>query len=664
MSTSLRGRLGLVFSAALVAAACSSSPSASTSSTPVPDPRVGLRAGKTDAAQAIGNLRMLSNAPSPAGGFDASMNSDLAFIGNYAVQGNFQGPVIWDMTDPARPQMVAAVNCPASQNDVSVYRNLMFVSVESNNSTLDCKQMQLDSVDARRFRGVRIFDIADIRNPKLVQNVQTCRGSHTHTVLEDPRDRDNVYIYVSGSAGPRSPRELPGCTTTHPDSASESALWRVEIIKVPVSNPTAATVVNRADIFTGLTTNPTHGETAADIAQARETVDSARAAGAFIGKFPNGTEFVLGRAFVQTQLDSIVKARGATGAPTAADSAQLRADMQTVMNRIFGPPPAASDRPVPGVTPISKFRQCHDITVYPALGIAGGACEGHGILIDIKDPLNPRRLDAVADSNFAYWHSATFNNDGTTILFSDEWGGGGAPKCRSTDPKEWGANSIFQIVNGKMVFKSYYKLPAAQTALENCVAHNGSLVPIPGRDVMIQGWYQGGISVFDFSDPAKPFEIAYQDRGPLDSTRFTMAGSWSAYWYNGAIVSSEIARGIDAFEMTPSEFVTQNEIDAAKTVRLTYFNAQGQPKFSWPPSFPLAKAYLDQLERKKCLSANRVAAIRSSIAAAEAAPRMQQPALLSTLASQLEGDKRSSCDVPRLNKMQQALMDLSRPIVP
>jgi hypothetical protein len=607
---------------------------------------------------------MLSNAPSPTGGFDASMNSDLAFIGNYAVQGNFHGPVIWDMTNPARPQMVASVSCPASQNDVSVYRNLMFVSVESNNSTVDCKEMPLDSVDARRVRGVRIFDISDIRNPKLIHNVQTCRGSHTHTVLEPIGDRDNIYIYVSGSSGPRSPRELAGCTRANPDSTPESGLWRVEIIKVPLANPTAAAVVNRADIFSGLRANPTHGETAMDLAQQRKTIDSARAVGAFIGKFPNGTEFVLGRTFIQTQLDSMVKARGGAGAPTGADSAKLRADMQLLMNRIFGPPPAPGSAPVPGVSPISIFRQCHDITVYPALGIAGGACEGHGLLIDISDPLNPKRLDAVADSNFAYWHSATFNNDGTALLFSDEWGGGGAPKCRATDPKEWGANAIFSIVNRKLVFKSYYKLPAVQTALENCVAHNGSLVPIPGRDVMIQGWYQGGVSVFDFSDPAKPFEIAYQDRGPLDSTRFTMGGSWSAYWYNGAIVSSEIARGLDAFEMTPSEFVTQNEIDAAKTVRLTYFNAQGQPKFSWPPSFPLAKAYLDQLERKKCLNPARITAIRSSIAAAEAAPRMQQPALLSTLASQLEGDKRSSCDQPRLNKMQQAITDLSRPLVP
>jgi hypothetical protein len=356
-----------------------------------------------------------------------------------------------------------------------------------------------------------------------------------------------------------------------------------------------------------------------------------------------------------------VKARGGSGAPTAADSAALRAGLQGIIDKLIG---AGGPPPIPGVSPISIFRQCHDITLYPALGIAGGACEGHGILLDIRDPTNPKRIDAVADSNFAYWHSATFNNDGTKILFSDEWGGGGAPKCRATDKPEWGANAIFEIVNGKMQFRSYYKLPAPQTALENCVAHNGSLIPIPGRDVMVQGWYQGGISVFDFTDARNPKEIAYHDRGPLDSTRFTMGGSWSAYWYNGEIVSSEIARGLDAFDLTPSEHLTQNEIDAAKTVQLSYFNAQGQPKFSWPPSFPLARAYLDQLERNKCMPANRIAAVRASLTSAEAAPRAQQPAMLSRLATELEGDKRASCDVPRLTRMQQAVTDLSRPLVP
>ena len=626
----------------------------------VPDPRVGLKAGRTNAAEAVSNLKVNSSTMSPPV-FAENMNADLAFTGNYAVQGNFNGPVIWDVSNPSSPRLIASVTCPASQNDVSVYRNLMFVSVESNGSTLDCKQMTLDTVDARRFRGVRIFDISDIRNPRLIHNVQTCRGSHTHSVLEDLRDRDNVYIYVSGSAGLRSPRELPGCTTARPDSAEASALWRIEIIKVPLANPTEAAIVNRANIFAGLKANPTHGQALEDSLANKRAADSARAAGGFVAKSPFGGEIILGPGFTTPRLDSIVKARSGTGTPTAADTAAFRANLQSIIDRLFG---GQGPRPIPGVSPISSFRQCHDITLFPALGLAGGACEGHGILLDIRDPTNPKRIDAVADSNFAYWHSATFNNDGTKILFSDEWGGGGAPKCRATDKKEWGANAIFEIVNGKMEYRSYYKLPAAQTSLENCVAHNGSIVPVPGRDIMVQGWYQGGITVFDFTDARHPKEIAYQDRGPLDSTRFTMGGSWSAYWYNGTIVSSEIARGLDAFELTPSEHLTQNEIDAAKTVKLTYFNAQGQPKFSWPPSFPLVKAYLDQLQRNKCLSSGRVTAVRGSIAAAESAPVAQRSQMLSDLANQLESDKRGSCDAPRLTKMQQAMRELPRPLVP
>ena len=614
-----------------------------------------------DAAEALGNVKMQSNVPSPTG-FGESMNSDMAFLGNYAIQGNFAGPVIWDVTDRNNPRLVATIPCPASQNDVSVYGNLLFVSVESNNSTLDCKQMTLDTVDTRRMRGVRIFDIADIRNPKLITNVQTCRGSHTHTVVEDPRDRANIYIYVSGSSTPRSPRELAGCTSTDPDSSAQTALWRVEIIKVPLSNPAAAAVVNRANIFAGLKAPAEHGETAVDSIANRQAADSARAAGGFVATYPNSnTPLVIPPGYVNILLDSIVKARNGTGAPTAADSAALRSGMQRIINTIFG---SDGPPPVPGVSPISRFSQCHDITVYPSLGLAGGACEGHGLLIDIRDPVNPKRLDAVADSNFAYWHSATFNNDGTKILFSDEWGGGGAPKCRATDPKDWGADAIFEIVNGKMEFRSYYKLPAPQTAVENCVAHNGSLVPVPGRDIMVQGWYQGGISVFDFTDARHPKEIAYQDRGPLDANRFTMGGSWSAYWYNGGIVSSEIARGLDAMDLVPSEFLTQNEIDAAKTVKLAYFNAQGQPKLVWPPTFALARAYLDQLERNKCMPANRIAATRTALATAESASAPQRTSELTTLLAQLENDKQGSCDAQRIEKIRQTIQSLAHPVVP
>jgi hypothetical protein len=664
VSRSFRRIPRLALAAALaVAAACAGSTPPTPEpmpAAPPPDARVGLKAGKFNAGEAVSNLKVVAKAVSPPG-FLEQVNSDLAFTGNYAIQGNFNGPVIWDISNPASPVLVTAYECPASQNDVSVYRNLLFMSAEANNGRLDCKPGGVpDTVSAERIRGLRIFDISDIRNPKLVANVQTCRGSHTHTVLEDPNDRENVYVYISGSANVRSPNELPGCVRDRPDTDPNSALMRIEIIKVPVSNPERAAVVSRANIFSNLVTPAAHGGAPEDIAAQRRLADSARAAGGFVAKNPNsGQDIVFGPGFIRPQLDSIVKARGGTGVPTAADTATLRASLQDIANRIIAP---GGPAPVPG-SPNSPFRQCHDITVYPSIGLAGGACEGHGFLLDIKDPLNPVRIDAVSDSNFAYWHSATFNNDGTKILFSDEWGGGGAPRCRATDKKEWGSDAIFTVENRKMTFRSYYKLPAAQTPQENCVAHNGSLIPIPGRDVMVQAWYQGGISVFDWTDASNPKEIAYFDRGPIDSTRMAMGGSWSVYWYNGSIVSSEIARGLDVAELVPSEHLTQNEIDAARTVRWTYLNAQSQPKIVWPPSFPLAKAYVDQLERSKCLSADRIASVRRSIAGAERATGPQRATALNQLATQIGSDGRS-CDQPRVRLLQKALNDLSNAIIP
>ncbi|MBM4195366.1 MAG: hypothetical protein FJ202_13465, partial [Gemmatimonadetes bacterium] len=619
-----------------------------------------------DACEAVSGLKVTAKAVSPPG-FLGQTNSDLTFLGNYAIQGNYAGPVIWDISNPASPQLVTAFPCPASQNDVSVYRNLMFVSSEANNGRNDCKlgsTTAADSVSPDRMRGVRVFDISDIRNPKLLKNVQTCRGSHTHTVLEHPSDRDNIYIYVSGSAGIRSPNELAGCTTQNPNNP-DASLWRIEIIKVPLNNPAAAAVTNRANIFTGLTAPPTHGESQVDIENQRRAIAAARAANAFVVTLPSGQEIIPPPQFVRPLLDSAVRARGGSGAATAADSNAIRASVTETVTRLFTGGGGRGGAPLtPGVSPISANRQCHDITVYPALGLAGGACEGHGILLDISNPVAPVRLDAVADSNFAYWHSATFNNDGTKLLFSDEWGGGGAPKCREGDKKEWGSNAIFSIRNRKLVFESYYKLPAQQTALENCVAHNGSLVPIPGRDVMIQSWYQGGISLFDWTDAKNPKEIGFFDRGPVDGSRFTSGGSWSVYWYNGAIVSSEIARGLDIAELVPTEHISQNEIDAAKTVRWTYLNAQGQPKIDWPPSFPLAKSFVDQLERNKCLSAARISAVRQSIANAERASGQARREGLSQVASSLNADKGGSCDAPRINMLQKALTDLNNVVVP
>jgi hypothetical protein len=296
--------------------------------------------------------------------------------------------------------------------------------------------------------------------------------------------------------------------------------------------------------------------------------------------------------------------------------------------------------------------------VYPEIGLAGGACGGYGLLLDISDVANPKRIAAVADSNFSFWHSATFSNDGSKVLFTDEWGGGGQPRCRSTDKPEWGADAIFTRSGTSLAFQSYYKLPAAQTSLENCVAHNGSLIPIPGREVMVQGWYQGGISIFDWTDPKHPREIAFFDRGPMDSTRMAMAGSWSAYWYNGYIVSSEIARGLDIFELTPSAFISQNEIDAAKSVHMDYFNAQDQQKFVWPTTFELARAYLDQLARSNGLASGKVAAARAALAQAEKLPGNRRDTLMQ-LAGQLHTDATGSSDEAKVHLLAQTVEALA-----
>ena len=646
--------LKLTLAAGLVsAAACSSTPTSTMSTAPSPavDPRVGLRAGMYDAAQAVSNMKVVSTTK-PAGKFEGSTNSDLAFTGKYAIQGNYNGFQVFDISNPASPQLVTSYYCPASQSDVSVYRNLLFVSGEANSGRTDCGGQGVpEPISKDRLRGIRIFDITDIKNPKYIHNVQTCRGSHTHTVVEDPRDRENIYIYISGSAGIRSADELSGCVSSLDDP--NTASFRIEVIKVPVNNPTAAAIVSSPRIFQDLKPVTAHGETAVDKEASKKAGDAARARGAFVMEF-QGQTMVAPDNFVKPMLDSIVKSRGGTGTATGADSAALRTALPGIMAKMLGGGNAgAANANRPGIS------QCHDITVYPAVGLAGGACGGYGLLLDIKDPANPRRIGAVADSNFSYWHSATFNNDGTKILFSDEWGGGGAPKCRATDPKEWGADAIFTLENGKMVFKSYYKLPAPQTAEENCVAHNGSLIPIPGRDVMVQAWYQGGISVFDWTDPSNPHEIASFDRGPVDSTRMNMGGSWSVYWYNGSIVSSEIARGLDIAELTPSRYISQNEIDAAKTVHYEYLNAQGQPKMVWPPSFALARAYVDQLERNRCLSADRISSVRSTLSSAERASGSARMSALTGIASQLASDANNSCDGPKVRKLESAVRDLA-----
>ena len=625
---------------------------------PTPDPRVGLEPGMFDAGEAIWNLRMVSTTP-PEEPFVGQTNSDLAFTGDYAVQGNYDGIQVWDISDPANPVSVVTYVCPASQSDVSVYDNLLFVSGEGLGGRLDCERGNRDRVSHGRLRGIRIFDISDIANPEYVANVQTCRGSHTHTVLKHPDDDDNVYIYVSGSSLVRPPEELPGCSALSPDEDPNSALFRIEVIRVPLNDPTAAAIVTSPRIFQDLVAPPRHGPAPADIRATEERqaqAEAVRDRGGFVSEGPGGRLSVLPDRFVRPLLDSIVEARGGQGAATAADSTALREliiqrDAETAAR--FAERSQRPEGPRPGPT------QCHDITVYPAIGLAGGACGGYGLLLDINDPANPFRLAAVADSNFSYWHSATFSNDGSKVMFTDEWGGGGAPKCREDDPVEWGANAVFSIEDGEMVFQSYYKLPAPQTTLENCVAHNGSLIPVPGRDIMIQGWYQGGISLIDWTDPKNPVEIAYHDRGPFNPERMESAGSWSVYWYNGVIVNSEIKRGLDIFELVPSESLTQNEIDAANSVVLRQLNSQGQPIFEWPATFALARAFLDQLERWHGLSAGEIASARGGLDAAEAATGAERRDMLTALARRLREASPGAADSAKARELMVAVRRLA-----
>ncbi len=636
-------------------AACASSGGANMSTVaPNPDPRVGLRPGLMNAQEASWNMRVLSRTPPPEKFFGVT-NSDLAFTGPYAIQGNYNGFQVWDISHPAKPTLKIGFVCPASQSDVSVYKNLLFVSGEGMGGRLDCGTQGVhDSVSAARLRGIRIFDITDIANPKYIGNVQTCRGSHTHTVVVDPNDRDNVYVYVSGSAPVRSAAELPGCVAAPPDSNPNSALFRIEVIKVPLAHPEQAAIVSAPRIFSGLTAPPRHGETPEDIAAAAKEAAEWRAKGGFTGKMGE-MEFVLPAEWTKPMLDSVVKARGGApgGTPSAADSAGVRAAIQKIMDDMMGPPPGTVNGVRPGPS------QCHDITVYPAVGLAGGACGGYGLLLDIRDAANPKRIDAVSDSNFSYWHSATFNNDGTKLLFSDEWGGGGQPKCRATDKHEWGADAIFTLADNRLKFQSYYKMSAPQTQFENCVAHNGSLIPIPGRDVMVQAWYQGGISVFDWTDPAHPKEIAFFDRGPVDGTKMEDGVSWSAYWYNGVIVSSELSRGLDILELQPSGLLSENEIAAAKLVHTDYFNAQDQPKIVWPASFVVARAYLDQLARSGGLTAPDVATTRESLSRAEGLSGAPRRDALAGLVTRLGALAQASPDGPKVRTLAATLAGLA-----
>jgi uncharacterized protein (DUF305 family) len=546
----------------------------------VDDPRSGLKAGFRDAGQAPRNMVLLASLPKPTGFFDPSnpgglplpvppkegergkgqpakpgdvevsergafldfANTDMAFSGNLLAAGNYHGFNLYRLQPgTAAPQLLSSVVCPGGQGDMSIVGNLLIMSVEQRRGRVDCgRQGVAEDVSAERFRGLRIFNIADPTRPVQVGQVQTCRGSHTHSVVSGPGRDGKIIVYVSGTSSVRKEEELKGCVGDVPGDR-RTALFRIDVIEIPVADPARSRIVDSPGVFADERT------------------------GTLAGLWRGGDH---------------------------GDGTQTT----------------------------SRTDQCHDITVFPSAKLAAGACSGNGIIFSIADPRRPKRIDAVVDPTFAYWHSATFNNDGTKVLFTDEWGGGARPRCRTQDPRNWGADAIYDISGGKLKFRSHYKLPAIQTEQENCVAHNGSIVPVPGRDIFLQAWYQGGISVMDFTDSANPREIASFDRGPLDPKHLTLAGYWSAYWYGGRVYGTEIARGLDVLALQPSADLSANEIAAAALAQHAdgRFNPQQQQPVRWPDHPVVALAYLDQLERGGAVSAGAAAPLRQTLTAASA----------------------------------------------
>ena len=549
-----------------------------------PDPRVGLAAGFRDAGEAALNMQIVASLPKPAGFFDPERpsgislsrlqeiedaasgntpetpdededensdprpallsfsNTDLLFSGNYMVAGNYHGFNTYDISNARAPRHIGSVVCPGGQGDVSLVGNLLIMSVQEARGRLDCGLQGVpEPVSDERVRGIRIFDMSDFTRPTQVAAVQTCRGSHTHTVVSDPTTTSgNIYVYVSGTSAARDDEELAGCSNDSPFEDENSALFRIEVIEIPAQNPAAARIVNRPFIFA----DPDNGTLA--------------------GLWDGGDH---------------------------GDGTQTT----------------------------RQTNQCHDITTFPGIGLAAGACSGNGILLDISDPANPERLDQVIDPGFSYWHSATFNNRGDKVIFTDEWGGGGRPRCRAQDPLTWGADAFYDIVDGKLQFRSHYKMSAPQTDTENCVAHNGSLIPVPGRDLFVQAWYQGGVSLVDFTDSMNPVEIAFFDRGPIDEEELITGGYWSTYWYNGHIYGTEISRGLDVFALQSSDYLTENEIAAASLPELNgIVNAQTQQIVKWPAVPVVARAYMDQLQRENRLTTSQAGELSDVLERAEA----------------------------------------------
>ena len=540
------------------------------------DARAGLAPGFMDAGQAIMNLELVAVLPKPPGFFDPEnpaglppavpppdsdddaeeeddgqsmddtewgerspllsfSNTDMAFSGDKLVTGSYHGFNTYQLDADGIPELFSSVVCPGGQGDVSIVGDLLIMSVEQTRGRIDCGLEGIsEDISDERFRGLRIFDISDLKRPRQVGQVQTCRGSHTHSVVSGPDADGKIIVFNSGTSSVRDGEELEGCVGEVVGD-ERTALFRIDVIEIPVDDPSQSRIVSSPAVFA----DPETG----------------RLAGLWQGG-DHGDE---------TQDTSVTN-------------------------------------------------QCHDITVFPEAGIAGGACSGNGIIFDISDPLNPTRIDEVVDEGFAYWHSATFNNDGTKVIFTDEWGGGGRPRCRTFDPRTWGADAIYDIVDGQLEFKSYYKLPAPQVEQENCVAHNGSVVPVPGRDIFAQAWYQGGLSLVDFTDSSNPHEIAYFDRGPIHEEHMILGGYWSTYWYNGKIYGTEIARGMDVFQLVASEYLSENEVAAALLAdQGELFNPQQQFRVTWPAVPVVARAYIDQLNRADALSDSQNADLSAAL---------------------------------------------------
>lgn len=572
------------------------------------DPRSKLKSGRFDAETAALNMRLVSFSKKPAQ-FDTVrgltfVNSDLAFGTNFVYQANFSGFTIWDITDPTKPVVASVMQCTTSQGDPSIVGNLLFVSAEGGGNRNDCGAGGVkDPKD--HMAGVRIFDVSDRKAPKLVKNVQTCKGSHTHTIVPSPKDPNILYIYVSGQQAARPETELAGCKNGTDPADPTNSMFQLDIIRVPLNNPEQAVVIPGARIFTGL-------DAGGECKQFCAPPNPRRAA--------------------------------------AAAAAEPRIET--------GP------------------RNCHDVTAYPSLNLLAAACSTHSILVDISNPEKPIRIDALTDTNnFQGRHTAAFSNDGKKLIQTDEWGGGTGPMCQESSMIELGGNTIISLdAKKKQTQRAYFKLPSAQSPEENCVSHNGGIIPVPGRDLYVQAWYQGGVDVMDFTDQDNAFEIAYFDRGAINPPALvdvpaaaaaaaaaeargirgggnTIGGSWGAYYWNGYIYSSELDRGMDIYELTPSDQLSANEIAAAKLVRFTDYNPQSQPKMTWPPAFVVVKSYLDQLVRGNGLAAARTSAISVALDAAEVKTGAARATALRALAVQVDADARGAKDSARVRSM-------------